>query len=58
MTTNRFVIERESGNDYCIFDTTRRITVASGLTYEEADQGIKNRELELEDQKRASGIVG
>jgi hypothetical protein len=50
--SQRFVVERESGNDYCIIDTARRVTVASGLTSDEADQGAKNRELEIKDQKQ------
>lgn len=58
MTTKRFAVERESGNDYCIFDTTRGITIASGLTLEEAEQGAENREVEREDQKRVLGVVG
>jgi hypothetical protein len=56
--SKRFVIERESGNDYCIFDTARGIAIASGLTEEEAKQGAANRELEIKDAKQILGVVG
>jgi hypothetical protein len=44
----RFIIQRESGSDWCVIDTKRNATIASGLFEDEAEQraAMENEQFE------------